>query len=81
MFYVQVLLGFISFFSIGWILLAWPERVQDYLVYFSKRHTRLAKFTFLWWVRDPWYRVQLRVMGVLMVLASFIILIGVLGKE
>jgi|GEM_PF-5337711 len=82
MFYVKIVIGFISFFSIGWIFLAWPERVQDYVIRFYLRHTMLARINpLLWWVRTSWYRLQLRVVGVLMILASFIILIGVLAKE
>ena len=81
MFYVKVLLGFISFFSIGWICLAWPERIQNYVIRFYSRHITLARLNpFLWIVRTSYYRLQLRLTGILCILASLIILIGILGE-
>jgi hypothetical protein len=30
LFFIEALLGFITFSSIGWICLVWPERVQEW---------------------------------------------------
>lgn len=80
MLYVEALIGFAAFFSLGWLLLAWPERVQNYFIRYYSRHPMLARFNpFLGFMRTSYYRLQLRIMGVLMILASLIILFGIVG--
>jgi hypothetical protein len=81
LFFVEALLGFITFFSIGWICLVWPERVQQWSIRYYSRHSTLARFTpFLWWVRSTYYPLQLRLIGIVAILGSLILLFGIVGE-
>jgi hypothetical protein len=75
------LLGFVAFFSIGLICLAWPERVQNGIIRFYSRHRTLAKFGgSLRWVRTPYYLIKLRFVGIVSLAASLILLLIILDR-
>jgi hypothetical protein len=79
--FLEILLGSLAFFSIGLICLAWPERVQHTAIEFYLRHRKLARFAPFWqWVRTPYYRLQLRIIGILAILCSLLLLFVMLGR-
>jgi len=78
---VQALLGFIAFFLIGWICLAWPERVQEWSIRYYSRHRTLARLTpFSWWVHSSSLPLQLRLIGIVAILASLILFFGLVAE-
>jgi len=75
------LLGFVAFFSIGLVCLAWPERVQNGIIRFYSRHRTLAKLEVpIRWMRAPYYGIKLRFIGIVSLAASLILLLVILDR-
>jgi hypothetical protein len=79
---LESVLGFLVFFLIGFICLAWPERIQEFVLRFYAAHRTLAKYNpFLWWISTPGYRWQLRFIGFVALFGSLLCLLAAISIE
>ena len=74
------ILGLLIFTAIAAICLLWPEKIQRWGIKHYSKSKLLRYNPLLGYVKSPYYLWQVRVSGFLALLASFVLVVSLIGQ-